>query len=206
MKKNHSVKDLLNNPIVYSSAMRVLGSGRNKIIFIRDYVRPKSGDTILDFGCGPATILDYLPLDIVYTGLDFNEEYIESAKKKYGSRGTFIVGDASQGGKNPYANQFDIVLAHGLIHHLSDSEARIFLKTAYDCLKKNGRLITVDNVDDEKIGLVNKIALKMDRGAYIRKKPDYLELFSPFSKIHCDVVKTKLRIPYYHIICEVTRQ
>jgi SAM-dependent methyltransferase len=205
MKTNYSIKSMLDNPIIYSYTMKILGSGRNKSAFINDYVKPKSREKLLDFGCGPATILEYLPQDIKYTGIDFNEDYIKTALQKYGCRGTFVLGDVSEESNSRFVGQFDIVLAHGLLHHLSDIDAVFFLKNAYQCLKTNGRLITLDNVYDEKFSLVNKIALKMDRGAYIRKKTEYLDLFSPFPNVNCNIVKTQLRIPYYHIICEVTR-
>lgn len=186
--------------------MKILGSGNNKAIFIEEYVMPSAGDKILDFGCGPAVILGFLPQDIEYTGIDFNEKYIKSAQEKYGSRGTFIVADVSEEKNNPFIGQFDIVLAHGLIHHLSDKDAAFLVKNAYECLKENGRLITLDNVYDEKLNPVNKIALKLDRGEYIRNKSNYLNLFSNFSEVQCNVVKAKLRIPYYHIICQVRKK
>lgn len=205
MNNNYSIKNVLDNPIIYSCAMKILGSDRNKSTFINDYVKPISGDKILDFGCGPATILDFLPHDIEYTGVDFNEGCIESARQKYGSRGTFIVCDVADENNKPFMGQFDIVLAHGLIHHLSTEDATFFLKNAFEYLKNNGRLITVDNVYRDELSFINKIALKLDRGVYIRNKTEYLSLFSQFSRVQCNVDKSQLRIPYYHIICEVTK-
>lgn len=205
MKITNLLKSPLNNPVIYSCAMKILGSGNNKIKFINEHVKPSSGNKILDFGCGPANILEYLPEDIVYTGVDFNEKCIESAQKKYGSRGTFILGDVSEEKNNPFIGQYDIVLAQGLIHHLSDADAIFLISNAYECLKDNGRFITLDNVYDKNINIINKIALKLDRGEYIRSKREYLDLFSQFPEVKCDVVKSKLRIPYYHIICQVKK-
>jgi len=206
MKISNLIKKPLNNPIVYSLVMKIIGSGNNKTVFVNEYVRPSKGDKILDFGCGPANILDFMPQDVEYTGVDFNEKYIESARQKYGSRGKFIVADVSEGNENPFAGQFDVVLAHGLIHHLSDTDANLLIRTAYECLNENGRLITLDNVYDKKLNPINKIALKLDRGEYIRTKPNYLSLFSDFSDIQCNIIKAKSRIPYYYIICQVTKR
>ncbi len=64
-------------------------------MYINEYIRPKKGDKILDFGCGPADILKFLT-DVDYVGIDSNERYIQSAKQKYGSKGRFLfrtIGD-----------------------------------------------------------------------------------------------------------------
>ncbi|WP_169743656.1 class I SAM-dependent methyltransferase [Methanolacinia paynteri] len=186
--------------------MKILGSDRTFTMMIDEYIKPKSGDKLLDIGCGPANIFNYLPQDVAYTGLDYNEKYIEAAKERYGEKGTFILGEVSDDIYDNLAENFDIVIATGVIHHLSTDEATSMLMKGYECLKENGKIVTVDNVYDNSLSFINKTALKMDRGAYIRNEQEYLSLFTPFPDVRCSVVKSPLRIPYYYIICTVTKR
>ncbi|KAF5083712.1 Methyltransferase domain protein [anaerobic digester metagenome] len=198
---NH-IKNVLNNPFVYSRAMRFLGSDRVMRIVVNDYIKPLSGDSILDMGCGPAIILDYLPDDVQYTGIDYNCDYIQSARNKFGSRGEFFLGDVSEHKDYSLKGRFDIVIATGVIHHLSNDNVLKLLTTSYDCLRKDGRFISVDNVYDKKLSILNKLALKCDRGAFIRNKVEHLKLFSEYSDVKCRIEKSLLIIPYYYVICE----
>ena len=56
---------------------------------VRDHIKPRDGETVLDIGCGPATMLPYLG-QVTYTGIDLNPAYIETAKTQFGDRGTFV--------------------------------------------------------------------------------------------------------------------
>lgn len=49
-------------------------------------LKDTSGQSILDFGCGPARMLDYIyskEMNVIYRGLDINPESISCAKQKY---------------------------------------------------------------------------------------------------------------------------
>jgi 2-polyprenyl-3-methyl-5-hydroxy-6-metoxy-1,4-benzoquinol methylase len=80
---------LLSMPGLYKFCMNLLGSVNSRRTFIETYVRPYPGIRILDIGCGPATILDYLPEETTYVGVDISQAYIEDAQAKYGNRGKF---------------------------------------------------------------------------------------------------------------------
>jgi len=54
----------------------------------------KGGETIVDIGCGSATILKFIPLDAEYLGIDISENYIRAARKRFSARGTFFLGSA----------------------------------------------------------------------------------------------------------------
>jgi SAM-dependent methyltransferase len=124
---------------------------------------------------------------------------------KYGNRGTFILGNIADD-SIPNCGQFDIVCAIGVLHHLPEKDAVKLIDDGVKLLKEGGRLITLDNINEDYVGVVNKIALKLDRGAYIRNKDDYLKLFSKYHDIRFTIKKAPMRIPYYHIICELIKR
>ena len=78
---------LLDSPFFYRTLRILSRGGRSK--YVRDYVRPVAKDKILDIGCGPADILNYLP-DVDYTGFDSNPKYIVAARKRFDNRGNFL--------------------------------------------------------------------------------------------------------------------
>src|SRR5579871_2599938 len=76
------ITSVLARPWVYQLFFNVIGAPERSRILVRDYIRPRPGDRILEIGCGPGTIVPYLP-DSEYVGFDLSEEYIEQARKKF---------------------------------------------------------------------------------------------------------------------------
>ena len=190
---------LLGTPAVYSMVQRLIGGQDGRAVIVRDFIRPQSGDRILDIGCGPATMLQYLD-EVSYTGIDFNPSYIEEAKTRYGTRGIFLVqsvdelaADLQQG--------FDIVLAIALLHHLSDAQSLSLFKSARACLRQGGRLITLDCAWTAPQNPVAKLLIKLDRGKNTRTPEEYERLArQEFASVQ-SVVRTDLnRFPYTHCI------
>ena len=112
-------------------------------IYLGEYVKPAAGDKILDIGCGPADVLNYLPA-VNYTGLDVGPEYIDSARKRFGSKGRFLCGDVGLATIEGEQGAFDLVLATGVIHHLDDTQATKLFDLARLILRPAGRLVTYD--------------------------------------------------------------
>ena len=137
--------------------------------------------------------------------MDINELYILNARNRYGNRGEFHVGDISED-PNIGMERFDLVITTGVLHHLDDEQSKTLIKYGMGKLKPGGRFITLDNVDGENIGVINKIALKLDRGQFIRNKATYLQLFTDYPQVKCNVVQSDLRIPYRYIICEIVQK
>jgi len=71
------------------------------------------GDKVIDIGCGSAEVLRYLP-DVDYIGIDINPDYIAFARRTYGNKGTFLVGDTQFFRGDPRFKDADIVMAFGL--------------------------------------------------------------------------------------------
>ena len=195
------IRSILSIPSFYTLFQKLVGADSTYSTFCQNYVKPVIGDRILDIGCGPADILAYLP-EIEYTGFDASEEYINTAKKRYGNRGDFICELVSNSSLE-YPSHFDIVLVMGVMHHLSDLEAEQLFKLGYNTLKPMGRLIAIEPCFTDDQSNCARWIISKDRGQNVRTKEGYLQLASKsFADISCNIRHDLLRIPYTHIIME----
>jgi cyclopropane fatty-acyl-phospholipid synthase-like methyltransferase len=101
---------------------------------------------------------------------------------------------------------FDVVLALGIIHHLDDAEAGQLFQIAYGALKEGGKLVTFDGVYANGQSTAARWLLARDRGEYVRSEREYVAIASQvFSKVRPSVRHDLLRIPYTHLILECVR-
>ncbi len=157
----------------------------------------------MDIGCGPADIAAFLPESIQYTGFDISHEYIEAAKKRFGSRGNFVCAPVSS---FSVVNSFDIVIAIGVMHHLEDNEAQRLCSLAKLALKPGGRFITMDGCFEDHQHPLAHWLLKNDRGGFVRTKDEYLEIAqSNFPDVKSVIVRDMLRLPYTHCIMSAVK-
>lgn len=188
----------LEQSAVYRAFADVVGAEPFRQRLVRDYIRTKPGDRVLDIGCGPADWLEVLS-DVEYVGLDFNPEYIEAARLKYGNRGTFEVASVSEDLVGKYRD-FDIVLAMGVMHHLNDDEAYSLARLAASALRPGGHFVTLDGLLYKEQSALERYIVLRDRGRYVRPKAEYEKLASRyFGRIDSEVHRGQLRIPYTHL-------
>jgi SAM-dependent methyltransferase len=178
----------------------MVGGESARKTYLAEYVKPAPKDKILDIGCGPADILDYLPA-VNYTGLDISPEYISSAKERFGSKGRFYCGDVGLATIEGEQGSFDLVLAIGVVHHLDDAQAYKLFALARRVLNPTGSLITYDGCYVPQQSQIARWLLGNDRGKFVRTQEEYLRLASAhFSKIEPHLRHDLLRIPYTHLI------
>ena len=188
----------LDQSAVYRAFAYLVGAEPFRQRIVRDYIRAKPGDRVLDIGCGPADWLEVLS-DINYVGLDFNPEYIEAARQKFGDRGTFELASVSEDLVGKYRD-FDIVLAMGVLHHLTDDEACALLRLAASALRPGGHFVTIDGVLVKEQSALERYMVLRDRGRFVRPKAEYEKLVSRyFGKIDSEVHHGQIRIPYTHL-------
>src|SRR6476469_6442022 len=106
---------ILKYPPAYLALQKTLGSPRLRQICV-DVLAPRSGERILDIGCGPGYILEYLP-PVDYYGFDTELRYVNYARRKYPTKGTFYCEEFTQAHVESL-EPFDAVLFMGLLHHL----------------------------------------------------------------------------------------
>lgn len=182
---------------------KLAGAHRLRVEYATRYIHAKAGDKVLDCGCGPGDFLDYLP-DVDYVGVDISEDYIKSARRRFGNRATFRVGSV---GRETMSEEgyYDLVLANGLLHHLDDHEAGEFLRVAHRCLKPSGWLVTLDGCYTDGQSRAARFFLDRDRGSHVRSLEAWLDLVRPvFPTVEPHVRHDLLRLPYTHLIMECT--
>ncbi|MGB6534931.1 MAG: class I SAM-dependent methyltransferase [Xanthobacteraceae bacterium] len=181
----------------YSAFQSVVARGDSRRVFTTRYIRPRPGDRVVEVGCGPNPMLEYLE-DVDYIGLDLEARYIESARRRYGGRGKFICGRAEDAAER-LGGEADIVLGMALLHHLDDTQAHTFLRAAAGILKPHGRLITIDPVRLPSQHPVARLLIALDRGQNIRAREQYVGLASrSFTEVDSCVHGDLLRVPYDH--------
>ncbi len=198
-----SIRSVLAIPAVYQLWWTMVGGPAVAKVLVNDYVRPIAGARILEIGCGPGTIVSYLPPSD-YLGFDLSPEYIEMAKRRF-PNAHFVCERVSQFSLAK-EQSFDVVLALGIVHHLEDAEARKLFQIAHDALKPGGKLVTFDGVWTDDQSPAARWLLARDRGGYVRSEREYVGIASQvFSEIMPSVRHDLLRIPYTHLILECVR-
>jgi SAM-dependent methyltransferase len=195
---------LLSSAFLYRIVQHTLAPRSSRVAFVHDYVRPGPEDRILDVGCGPADDLTYMPDTVSYVGFDLSERYVEAARSRWGERGTFFQAEVSPSLLE--GDEFDIVIAHGVLHHLDDGEALGLLNLAHSVLRPGGRLITKDPVFVDDQHRVARFLVKRDRGGFVRDTSGYLDLaHQVFTEVTLVTRSDMLRCPYDHAIMEMSR-
>jgi SAM-dependent methyltransferase len=189
-------------PGVYRLFTRMIGGNFNQV-YVDRYVRPRPGDRVLDIGCGPGDFLTFLP-QTEYHGIDVSAQYIQAARARFGSRGTFTCQGVEEAAVDR-PGTYDLVLANGVLHHLDDSTAMALFRLARTALKPGGRLVTFDGCFTPRQSRVARLLLRMDRGDHVRREEEYLRLAATaFASVNAQIMHNLLRLPYTHLIMECT--
>jgi SAM-dependent methyltransferase len=198
-----SLRSILAIPVAYQLWWNLVGGPAWANILVGEYIQPVAGGRILEIGCGPGTILRYLPQS-EYLGFDLSSRYIELARRRF-PQARFVCERVSQFSLAKQ-HSFDVVLALGIVHHLEDEEAQQLFRIAHDALKPGGKLVTVDGVWTRDQSAAARWLLARDRGQYVRSEPEYVGIASRvFGKVKPSVRHDLLRIPYTHMILECVR-
>jgi len=192
-------------PAFYRGLHSLLGSHAARERYVAEMLRPHSGQRMLDVGCGPGTIVPYLP-ELEYTGVDMNARHIEFAKTAYGDRGRFLRGDVTKFAVRD-GEKFDLINVAAILHHIDDDLSRNLLRSLLNLLSPNGRLVTSDPVYVPGQRLVAWLFNALDSGKNVRTAEGYLALVD---QTQCRV-QTRLygdffRVPYDHFCMTISRE
>jgi SAM-dependent methyltransferase len=70
-------------------------------------------------------------------------------------------------------HKYDIVMMNGVLHHLSDAQVDLCMRSIETLLKPGGRFCSFDGVYDEKISPLERLVLGNDRGKFVRTPEQY---------------------------------
>ena len=171
------LRTLLEFPFVWNSFEKIIGGSRAKRKFVKNFIIPFEGASILDIGCGTGEIINYMPEDINYVGFDLSNKYIDYAKNKHGNKGDFYCENITNNISSIQKNTFDFVIALGIIHHLNDNDALILIEKAKNYLKPGGVFMTMDPVYVKNQSKISKFLIDNDRGDYVGNAGRYRSLF-----------------------------
>lgn len=188
----------LSVPAVYDLYQRMVGAPTMIDRFVQDYVRPRAGQRLLDLGCGTGAVVPHLPEDIELLGVDIHEPYIRAAAERYGHRANFRCADASDKSID-LGEPFDTAFATGVLHHVSDAQARSLVEGALARLKPGGRFAAIDPTIAEGQGWVSRTIVKSDRGGFVRSPAEMGRLLAGLGA-RLEVVDDMLRIPFAQVI------
>jgi SAM-dependent methyltransferase len=195
------IRSVLSHPAVYAGFQLLVGSPKVRRTLIDTYVRPEPGLRVLDVGCGPGVLVEYLP-GVDYTGTDLSAAYIDSARRHHGDKGRFYQGrvddlDADEIGK------FDVIIAKSLIHHIDEDEALHLFDVAAQSLADGGRFVTLDAAYTPDMSRASRFVVSRDRGQSILSPDGYERLArSAFAEVEVAVHHDLLRVPYTHVFMQ----
>ena len=193
------LRKILENPFIYTTYQRLVGGYRARRLFVENHVNAKSSQKILDVGCGPGYMLEFLP-ELNYTGIDIDNDYIKKAQSLYGEKAKFICA-AVEDVELDDPGTYDIVTAAGILHHLDDDSCIALFQLAKKALKPNGYFVSMDGCFRDSQSEIARFFLKKDRGEYVRNEGDYIQLASNvFDVIDSEIDETYFRIPYTSIL------
>jgi len=200
MGKTHvdsGVRKILELPAIYNFFGKITGGQKRRSNQVKKHFNLKPGSKVLDIGCGSGALLNYLPDGIEYHGFDMQKEYIEYARKKFGSRGNFYLQRVGEELKPDWEGTFDAINADGILHHLSDEDCKKLFETALYYLKEGGYMITIDTLKHKDQSKLERWLVSQDRGQNVKFPEGFVNLVKPyFKKVETEILSGFLIIPY----------
>ncbi len=164
---------LLGIPFVYDRVRPFVVGGIDMTPLFRN-LEARAGDVILDVGCGTGMALEYLRDFSAYHGFDTDEVAIGFARRKHAASQRVHFERRAASAADIAALKPNRVILSGLLHHLSDEQARALL-TACGQAPSVDRIATSDVVFLPGEHVSNLLAW-FDRGRHVRRPDGYRDL------------------------------
>ncbi len=193
-QRANSLYNLINNPILYIIFQKIMsGTSFRKKIIINNIKKRRIN--VLDIGCGPAEILNYIP-NANYYGFDIDKRSIKYAKKKYKRKNHHFFCKRFEQKELIRLPKFDFIILFGILHHLENSEIKKLLYLCKKKMKKNSKLLTEDPIFLKKQNFIAKFLIRHDRGINVREKKEYLNLVKKHFRSVSSKITHQFFIPY----------
>lgn len=124
--------------------------------------------SIIDIACGTGQYSAFAKGK--YLGIDFNQKYIDYARRIYkeNENRKFICADANA--FNIGDSSYEVALLIDAIHHLTDEENRTLFKTLNRVA--TNFIVICDPVKQSRYNFIGQLLTALDRGKYIRTRED----------------------------------
>lgn len=181
-EKKSGLHAIISAPWIYNLVQWAAGARMYREAMVTRYIRPFDGCRVLDIGCGTGEYVHHLAKhckDFEYYGFDGEGVYIDYANDlfKDNPRVHFYHKILTEEEVKEF-NNFDIVIATGVMHHLDDPVVISLLRLARLALKPGGRLITYDPGKYDDQNRIEDFFVKHDRGRSIRFEREYAALIA----------------------------
>lgn len=189
-------------PQVYQTFQELGGFFGARVKAIADYLPLREGARVIDIGCGPGHIAARLPAEIDYVGFDTDADYIAFAQRTFGGPKRAFHCALFDEARAKALAPADAVMMNGVLHHMSDADARATLSAIATVLAPGGTLFTLDGAYRTGQGALVKWLLDNDRGDHVRPAAAYADLLkSAFDEVTLHVRDDLSRVPYTYAIC-----
>jgi SAM-dependent methyltransferase len=174
------IHSYISTPWVYNLVQWAAGAKMYREKMVADFIKPFDNAKILDIGCGTGEYIHHISghcKNFEYYGFDGEKVYIDYANKLFAGQSNFhFYHKILTENEVKEFNNFDIVIATGVMHHLDDALVVSLLRLAKLALKPGGRLITYDPGKFTDMSVYEKFFVKYDRGRSIRSEQQYADL------------------------------
>lgn len=169
--------------------------------FINSNIQDNTVVSLLDIGCGSGNMIPFLNKNINYTGIDYEQDYINYAVKKYPNC-KFLCNSVTDNIK--LDEKFDFVVAEAILTNLDDSKAECLLNIIKNYAKDNCRIIISDTNYGKNPTKFEQFLYDNEVGKSMRTKEQLTALISKHFKINniTEVDRAYKLIPYKKIIFE----
>ncbi len=179
---NSGIRKILSMGILYKTVQFVFSEKNSKKYILENIVEPAGKNCrILDLGCGPGNLVEFMPKDISYIGFDVNDNYIRTAQAANSDRDNtqFVLAQTSEMFSNPDLpdNSVDVAIVHGVFHHVTDEIASEMLELGQKKLKKGGVMLTLEPLWYEGQSSFRKWLMSKDRGKNIKDEADWKSFY-----------------------------
>jgi SAM-dependent methyltransferase len=154
---------------------------------------------ILDVGCGTARVLAYLE-GVRYIGLEPSQQYVASARAHFPDT-EFLPVRFQDLDASTLRGHVDVVVAIGVLHHITDLEVLDLARTATDVLRPGGTFFSLDPAFVSGQHGLARLLARNDRGEHVRTPAHLASLIDQvFSRVDTEVRDDLRRYPYTQVL------
>jgi len=178
------------------------------------YINPKRKLTVLDYGCGEGSNINYLIKNYKYDGygVDISAPSIETCHKKYNKKKFKLISSKVNKNDKFFNVKFDLIISIQVLYYLNNTDLKLILDNLNSMLKPGGyvffTMLSIQSVlyksysDKKIINGLTKVDLSLDKDYKRRQKQKIYFHYINFTKDQKDL-KNKfklfkpLKIGYY---------